>query len=159
MNKPNFQRVRSQPTMLLLLFLVASVFSSVLQTVIPLVLFHWTNLGSKLPSSFVSLIYQVFYFPFSLTVVLWLASRSGRTTWSTWCVPISMLMLVSAFPVVGMLFSMGDSAINLSLVDIMLVWQIFCASDKSCGDRITFNIAAHNVEMCISWIGKLLKRD
>jgi len=109
--------------MLVLLLLGASVFSAVLQSFLPLVLYQWTNLASRLPSSIVSLSYQLFYFPFSLTMVLWLTSRSGRTTWSTWYVPISMLILISAFPAVGMLLPTGNCVIKWSIVDIMLVWQ------------------------------------
>jgi len=108
--------------MLVLLFLVATVCFVVLQTFSGLVLYQWTNLASTLPT-IVPLSFQIFHFPFSLTIVLWLASRSGRTTWSTWYVPISMLILVSAFPAVGMLLPTGNFAINLSIVNIVLVWQ------------------------------------
>lgn len=127
MNNGKDKRVRAIPLMLVLLVLAASVFSNVLQGVIGGVLNRWVSLTSGVSLIIVSLVMQATYFPFSTTMVLWLASRSGRTSMSTWFVPIAMLVIASAFPAIGFLFSLLQSGGGFSFgptsYQFMLVWQ------------------------------------
>lgn len=127
MNHGNDKRVRAIPLMLVLLVLAASVFSNVLQGVIGGVLNRWVSLTSGASLTIVSLAMQATNFPFSIAIVLWLASRSGRTSMSTWSVPIAMLAIASAFPAIGFLLSLFQSGGRFSFAptsyQLMLVWQ------------------------------------
>ena len=70
---------RSRPLVLVLLFLAAVCLSTVLELA--------TRSLFKL-GPFDSLLHQLFSFPLSMTCVVWLVARSGRTGWSTWMFPL-----------------------------------------------------------------------
>ena len=127
MNNRNVKRVRTLPLMLVLLVLAASLFSILLQIGIRLILNQWLNLTSIVPLAIVSLVFQVTHFPFSITMVLWLASRSGQTSRSTWLVPIAMLVVTSSFPAITFLLSLfqlgGRYSPGPTSYQLMMVWQ------------------------------------
>lgn len=127
MNEGNVKRVRAIPLMLVLLVLAASVFSNLLQFGIGFILNQWTSFTSGVRLTVVALVFQATRFPFAVTIVLWLASRSGRTSMSTWLVPISMIVIASTFPAIGFLLSLFQSGGGFSLgptsYQLMLVWQ------------------------------------
>ena len=95
MNDGNVKPVRPIPLMLVLLVLAVSIFSDLIHHGIGSIYYRWTSLATlrdRVPYGLVIIASEELHFPFTATIVLWLASRSGRTSWSTWFVPFAMLV-------------------------------------------------------------------
>ena len=85
MNSSKIDRIRSRPLLLILLFLAAICWSTIFGLAS-----GWLMRTQGLYSYLIYLS-QIFSFPFSMTCVVWLASRSGGTGRATWIVPLILL--------------------------------------------------------------------
>ncbi len=106
----------SNPQMLVLLLLAAMGFSTILQFVVPYVmiwLISWTP-GAAI---FLSLLMQFVAFPFWIPCVVWLAARSGRTDWSTWIVPLVLIIAPNLMVFFGV-FAMATFLPNVGYMSV-----------------------------------------
>lgn len=71
--------------------------------------------------AYVSLLHQLFAFPFWVTCVVWLAARSGRTIWSSWTVPLLLLAAPMLIHVLAVGISFSYSQANVGDI-IYLLW-------------------------------------
>lgn len=95
-------KMRSQPVILVLLFLAAVCLSTILSYMT-----LWLSLSQPSLFGYSILLYQLFSFPFSLVCVVWIAARSGQTSWSTWTVPL--LLCVAAMLIWMIEYSLNHS--------------------------------------------------
>lgn len=140
MSNVNNHQWRSRPVLLILLLLAAVGLSSILQFVIPSVVFWFGLRPGGQTMAYVSLLHQLFAFPFWMTCVVWLAARSGRTIWSTWTVPLllltipllllaaPMLILLVHFVAIGISFPSGQVNVGDIIYyqwALILRWSLF----------------------------------
>lgn len=95
MSSVSKKQERPIPWMLVLTLLAAAVLSSVLGFAVSFAM-SWLPPSRTWQMEFSSLFNNALSFPFGLTCVVWLAARSGRTTRSTWVIPMLILLILSA---------------------------------------------------------------
>ncbi len=105
MNNTAIKQERSVPSLLILILLVSTVLSIVLQYCITFAMQQLISPSSPQQFIRISLVSQALSFPFWMTCIVWLAARGGRTSEATWITPITMLIFCSMPPVLSLLVS------------------------------------------------------